>query len=788
MNPDTMKDRITRLKEAVQNIRPVVCPERALLWTDYARKRSHRKKPQVIRMAEALHHVLLNRTLSIYPDELLVGNFTSGRVGGGIYPELHGIQVLMEIGGFPERPVNPLSISKKNIRKLRRIIPFWLLRNIPAQTYASPFKAIPFLLDQFTARHYLINELGGIVHFAPDYESLIRLGAEGLSARAALHMTRPDRTPEHQAFLQAVKISAKTLSMFGVRYAELAESMAMDTPDTQRRDELLETARICRKVPGKPAETFHEALQSILLAHIAINHESIDVTICLGRMDLILYPYYLKDIEQGILTPDKARELLACFAVKLCETVPAFSKLVGRFHSGLPSFQTLVVGGVDKDGNDASNALSILFLNIMNDLRMRQPNFQARIHANAPATYLEAVYRTLAQGSNPLAVYNDDVIIPTMTDHGYSLEDARNYTPIGCVEPTCQGKSFGSTDAALFNTPMLIELALNRGRRFGSMLREGAKTQPPSTMNTMDDVFKAFETQLQYKLSKLITDLRHVETANRRFKPTPLSSMLIDGCIDQGTCSTAGGAKYNFSGIQCVGPTEAGDSLYAIEKLVFTDRVVSLKELVTHLKKNVRDPVMAARMKNLSAFGNGDAETDRWTSRVIDGFVSILNNSGLNTRGGRYVTGLYSSTSHDYFGSVTSALPSGRKKGEPFPSGLAPSNGRDRHGATALLNSMNHIDVRQCLNGVNFNMKFQKTALTGDQGRITLKALLTPYFNRGGMQVQVNVLDRKTLMEARDFPERHPGLLVRVSGYSAYFSDLSDAMKDEIIRRTEITA
>jgi formate C-acetyltransferase len=784
-NATNASERVERLKNALQNAHPSVCPERALLWTAYFKKRENRKKPVVIKMAEALRHVLLEKTITVHPGELLVGNYTSKRVGGNIYPELHGIQVLMEIGGFPKRQVNPLSISRENIRKLRKILPFWLFRNIPARTYLSPVKSVPFLLSQFFPVNYLINELGGIAHFSPDYPSLLALGTEGIAALAQKRQKDFTKGSSEWHFCQAVQFTSETIALFSERYSDLALDLSLSEKDPQRKSELLEISDICRRVPRKPAENFREALQAILLTHIAVNVESIDVTISLGRMDQYLLPYYLADMAAGRLDRFKATELIGCFAVKLCETIPVFSKLVGLFHGGLPSFQTLVVGGMDKDGNDVSNELSYLFLDTLNGLKLRQPNFQARIHRDAAPDYLSKVYETLAHGGNSLAVYNDDVIVPTMTSYGYSLEDARNYIPIGCVEPGSQGKSFASTDAVLFNVPILVELALNRGRRFGSPLRSGAKTPPLSEMASMNDVTNAFEAQLSHMLSRMVTDLRRVEEANTRLKPTPLSSLLLDGCIENAKCSTAGGARYNFSGIQCVGPADAGDALYAIEKLVFKDRTFRLEHLVRILKKNIADPVALARMKKLSAFGNGDPDADHWTAFVIDRFTATLEGLGSNTRNGRYVTGLYSSTAHVYFGSKTGALPSGRRKGESFASGLAPSNGRDRNGTTALLNSMNSLDISKCLNGVNFNIKFQKESVSGTKGTDILKALLSPYFSRGGMQAQVNVLDRNTLIEAKRHPEKFPNLLVRVSGYSAYFGDLSESMQDEIIRRTE---
>jgi pyruvate-formate lyase len=448
-----LNGRISRLRASVQESQPAVCPERALLWTEYFKQRKNRKKPVPIQMAEALRHVLLNKSIAIYPDELLIGNYTSNRVGGGIFPELHGLQVLSEIGGFPSRRVNPMSINPGNIKKLRKIIPFWLFRNIAFLSYSSPLRLIPFLRRQLHPRYYMILELGGIVHFAPDYETIIRIGSDGLAAQAEERQKQTEPNSEEWNFCEAVRISAGTLALFGERYAALAEKMALVENDPQRREELREITRICRQVPRKPARNYHEALQSVLLTHIAINHESLDVTICFGRMDQYLYEFYERDLARGIIDRDKAKELLSCFSIKLCETTPVFSRLITRFIGGLPSYQTLVVGGVDKNGKDAVNELSYIFLEIMNELRMRQPNFHARIHGGSPEKYLNAVYSALAHGGNFLAVYNDDIIVPTMVKYGYSLQDARDYAPIGCVEPTSQGRSFASTDAVVKCAP-----------------------------------------------------------------------------------------------------------------------------------------------------------------------------------------------------------------------------------------------------------------------------------------------------------------------------------------------
>jgi formate C-acetyltransferase len=303
-------------------------------------------------------------------------------------------------------------------------------------------------------------------------------------------------------------------------------------------------------------------------------------------------------------------------------------------------------------------------------------------------------------------------------------------------------------------------------------------------MRAMADVTAAYRTQLRHQLGKLKNDLQAIERAHAAFHPTPLTSMFIDGCLEKGKCSTAGGAVYNFSGIQGVGISTVGDSLYAVEKVVFADRTMSLPELVDHLKSGLADEKVRARLRRLEKFGNDHAEADQWTRLVMDDYADAMAELGNNTRGGRYNAGIYSNTTHIHFANFVGALPNGRRRGEPFASGIAPENGMDRRGPTALVNSMNRLDFTNIANGINFNIKFNALNMKDDAGRNALGSIFRVYFDRGGMQVQANTLDPKTLMEARENPSLHPHLLVRVSGYSAYFNDLSPQMKDEIIARS----
>lgn len=366
--------RIERLKHAVQSYPPGVCPERALIWTQYFRNKENRKKPVCIQIAEALRNLLLKKTIEIYPDELIVGNYASKRVGGSIYPELHGVVVMQDIFKFSKRKTNPLQISNREIIQLLKIIPFWLFRFLGFKAHDSLLETLRFILDQLKGRYYLINESGGISHLAPDYEKLVNIGTEGIIAEVNALQSGAANNPKQQHFYESVKIIAEGLAQFGARYRDLASAMAETEKYPGRKQELKEIAAVCDNVPRKGASTFREALQSIFFAQIALNLESLDNAICPGRMDFYLEPYYRQDIQNGILTREQAKELVSAFSIKMSEIIPVFSKPITNFYGGMFNGQVVTVGGTDPDGKDAVNDLSFIFLEVMDELRMRQPN------------------------------------------------------------------------------------------------------------------------------------------------------------------------------------------------------------------------------------------------------------------------------------------------------------------------------------------------------------------------------------------------------------------------------
>ncbi|MCG3165382.1 MAG: Choline trimethylamine-lyase [Bacteroidia bacterium] len=778
--------RLQKLKQEVEAAPASICSERALLITEYFKKKENHNKPVVIQKAEALAHVLKNKAVKIYPGELIVGSTTSKRKAGPVYPELHGVPVLEDLFSFKNRKLNPLQISDKEKKALLLdVVPFWLTRFM-AYKALSATELFSFVTDQLKPKFYLINETGGIGHLVPDYEALINIGMEGILIQIKESKRKLNASDEKYYFYEAMELIFQGVIDMADNYAFEAKRLAKIEKDSERKEELELIAQNLQHVPRYPATTFHEALQSIWMLHTAITLEGLDNGISFGRSDQYLYSFYKQDIKRRILTPSRAKELLGCFAIKSAEIIPVFSNSISECHGGFLSGQAMTIGGIDKNRNDVTNELSYMILELMDEVRLRQPNYHARIHPNSPQKYIDKIVSNLAKGVNSPAIFNDEVIIESLKRCGFSDDDAKEYTTLGCVELGAAGKTFGSTDAALFNLPVCLEMALNNGKLFGGIKQYGCETGNPEKFKAIDDVKIAFTRQVNFMIDKLVETLAPIETGNRKFHPTPLTSAFTQGCIEKAKDVTAGGAVYNFSGVQGVGVTDVGDSLYAIEQLIFVKKKYSLTTLIHALKTNFEgNERMQLEFLNAAKFGNDIQEADAYSVWVTNTFYNAFEHK-KNTRGGKFIAGFYSTTTHYSFGKLTGALPNGRKKGLPFSSGIAPMNGADKKGPTALLNSLSAIDYLRAHNGTNVNAKFDTATLKGEHGKEILKSLLLTYFKKGGMQIQLNVLDTEMLKDAKLHPEKYPSLIVRVSGYSAYFNDLSDAMKDEIIARSSL--
>ena len=770
-------ERFARIKRELLSTPINLCPERAYLITDFFKRYDDPQEPMMVRKAKALRHLLLHKSVRIYPDELIAGNVGSARKSAIIQPECAGVFMAEEILWMDRRKTTPFLIPwRDRLKLLCTVFPYWLTRNLSVRAFSPHFgEFLRFVVDELKPAFYLINEAGGIGHFLPNYEKMLKLGVRGYLSEMEggsgdLH--------------RAARIVTEGLVTFARRLSDEAASQAAREPDPQRAGELKEIARICAKVPNEPAETFHEALQSLWLTHLAVSLEGLPSAVSFGRIDQYLYPYYRNDLDAGRITPEAARELLLCFSAKATEHVFLLSQRTSEYHGGFLVAQAAMVGGMDAQGADATNALTWIILDAMEASGLREPNYQARVHARSPRDYLMRVADVVRKGNGMPAVFGDEAIVASFCAHGYPVEEARNYSAVGCAELGLPGKSFFSTDASLFNIPICLELALNHGRRLNRHRRVGAQTPDPLTFSGMNDVMNAFRAQLEQIVEGLVGTLQVIERGNRDYHPTPLSSLLVDGCIESGKDVTAGGALYNGSGILCVGLADTADSLAALDEVVFRRRRYTIAQVLEGLRTDfASDPKLKAELLSAPKYGNDESLPDGYAREVARMIHQTLSRY-TNTRGGAYVPGYISTTGHVGFGAQTAALPSGRKAGEPFAPSLGPSSGRDRRGPTALLNSAAHIEPELIPMGCAVTLHFDPHSLADEKGTDILAALMGGYFATGGMQMQLNVLDPTMLEDARSHPGKYPGLVVRVAGYCAYFDDLPDSTKREIIGRT----
>jgi len=771
--------RFQRIKKELLGSRVHLCPERAYLVTDFYRHHDDPSQPIVVRRAMATRYILQNKSVRIYPDELIVGNMGSYRISALMQPELSGVFMGTDIPRIDKRKTTPLLMPwKDRLRILFDVIPYWLFRNMPFKAFFPHMgRFFQYAAEQLKATFYLINEAGGIGHFLPNYEKMLKLGVKGyLESMEGCGGDLP----------KAAAIVCEGLLSYAGRVADEAARMAAAEQDPVRRAELENIAAICRRVPLNQAETFQEALQSLWLTHMAICLESINSAVSFGRMDQFLYPYYRRDLDTGRITAEKARELLLCFSAKAAEHVFLLSESVSQYHGGYLVVQAAIIGGMDRAGADATNELTYVMLDMMEESGLRDPNYQARVHGGSPETYLKRVIEVAKAGNGVPAIFSDEAAIGSLVANGIPLEEARNYAVVGCVELALPGRSFFSTDAALMNMPACLELALNRGRLFNSRKRRGAATPDPAKFTSIGDVIAAYTAQVNHMVGRLVDDIQMVERGNRNHHPTPFSSMLVDGCMESGKDVSAGGALFNSSGIQGVGLADVADSLAALDELVFRRKKYSMAQVCDALRHDFRSsPALQAELAAAPKYGNDHELPDSYAAEAAGIFYRALTRHA-NTRGGRYVSGFYSVTCHVAFGSLVGALPSGRNAKEPFAASLGASNGKDRLGVTALLNSAACIDPCHSPNGYALNLRFDPAVIEGQRGTDTVAALLRGFFEKGGMEVQFNVLDPDMLDDAYRHPGKYPGLVVRVAGYCAYFDDLPVPSKLEIIQRTRL--
>lgn len=758
---------------------------------------------QMIAQAEALAYILDNMSLTVYEHELIVGNPSSHRVGAPIHPDLGGMMMLPEIDRLDTRPQNPMSIDPEQLEELKEtIFPYWFYRSVLAMMpLYSKNRELPAQLLEGSS--FILTQFAGISHVTPDYEKVLRVGFKGIKAELlkklvevnyeiADRLKRPDTGGQTEAigdlrtrsaFYKAALKTVDAGIRYGFRWRGRLEKLAGIEKDEKRRSELLFLADMFSRIPGEPASTFYEAVQSLFIAHVMVHQESFQHGVSFGRLDQYLYPYFKQDLNSGKLSVKKAVEILGCFLGKSGELLPLFFDRATEYFSGLSSASGITLGGLKQDNRDGVNELSYLILQAYDQVRLRQPNIHVRINEDSPDDFLELSTRVLRKGGGLPAFFNDRRIIPTLENFGIRKNDAIEYSIVGCVEWGVPGKSFPAAGAVFINLALALYLALHNGLLNGK--RFGPATGEIEDLKTMDDLLQAFKLQLRNIISIAVEGNNAIERAHACHRPTPLLSAIVDGCIASGEEVNNGGAVYNSTGCQGVGFADVVDSLIAVDDVVFREKRMTLKEFADKIDDDFKtDPQLLNHIINkLPKFGLNKKRAG-YFAEVISGLFADEVFRMTNPRGGKYAAGFWSMTTHQGFGARTPTLPSGRLKGVPLSNGASPANGRDRHGPTAALADASFLKSDLIANGYALNMKLNTINMPDPKSEKLLKWLIKGYFNNGGMQVQFNIVDPETLLNARDHPEKYPDLVVRVSGYSAYFNDLTDSMKNELIARS----
>ncbi|WP_419041862.1 glycyl radical protein [Eisenbergiella tayi] len=832
-DPTAKSERISRLVENLYRKMPEIEPDRAVLLTESYRETEG--EPIIMRRAKAFAHILAHIPITIREEELVVGSSTLAPRGCQTFPEFSYEWLEAEFDTIEKRSADPFYISEDTKKKLREVHKYWKGKTTSelALSYMAPEAAAAIEHNIFTPGNYFYN---GVGHVTVQYEKVLEIGLEGIIREAARELAAcnvgdGDYARKH-CFLEAVIMSCAAVIGYAGRYAALAKQEAEACTDKKRKEELLQIASVCERVPARGAHSFHEACQSFWFIQQLLQMESSGHSISPGRFDQYMYPYYQKDMAEGKITRDEAQELVDCIWVKLNDLNKARDAASAEGFAGYSLFQNLIVGGQNENGEDVTNDLSFLCIWASAHVFLPQPSLSVRVWNCTPHELLVEAAKLTRTGIGLPAYYNDEVIIPSLMNRGLTLEDARTYNIIGCVEPQKAGKTEGWHDAAFFNMCRPLELVFSNGKDKGEQV--GLATGPVEQMGTFEEFYDAYIKQMEYCISLLVNADNAIDTAHADRCPLPFLSSMVDDCMKRGKTVQEGGAVYNFTGPQGFGIANVADSLYAVKKLVFEEKKVTLseykkalalnfgkgfdsitvqemtEEIIKELAKAGQQPSQAqiagivkgimnteipdkdrelcekllAMIDEIPKYGNDIEEVDSFAREVAYTYTKPLQNY-RNPRGGIFQAGLYPVSANVPLGAQTGATPDGRLAHTPVADGVSPTAGRDIHGPTATANSVSKLDHGIASNGTLLNQKFHPSALSGDEGLNNFVALIRSYFDQKGSHMQFNVVDRNTLLDAQKYPEKYQHLVVRVAGYSALFTTLSRSLQDDIIRRTE---
>ena len=737
--------------------------------------------PVALKRAKALARALEEMPISIESEELIVGNRTPDVRGGVVFPEA-GIRWLdEEIETLPTRGQDTFQVRQQDIRDFRStILPYWRGRTLEDAVYSQYGPAIKDM-EKVVKINQKDHAQG---HICPHVKKWLHYGPVGLLEQAR---TKPAGVREEQEdFYQGVCLVLEGAICFMKRYADLARQRAQTESNEASSWNLRQVADVCHRLAEGPPGSFHEALQSVWFLFVILHMESNASSFSPGRMDQYLYPYYERDMRQGRLTDQTALELIELLWIKFNQIVYMRHAHSARYFAGFPIGFNVAVGGQTAEGQDATNALSYLFLKAQEHIGLPQPNLSARLHRDSPDDFVDACTRVIGLGSGMPQIFNDESIIPALTSQGIGHEDAMDYAVVGCVELTTQGNNLGWSDAAMFNLVKALELTLNNGRCMLTNRRMGLETGHLTDYESFADLEQAYGRQIRFFVERMMQACEWIEEKHQEHLPTPFLSAVVDDCLDRGLDVTTGGAHYNLSGIQAIQVANVADSLAVLKQLVYEQQRVSRDELLAACRANFsgHEILQQICLHQVPKYGNDTEWVDQLGAQWLTYFADQLT-AYSNYRGGPYHMGLYTVSAHVPMGQNVAATPDGRLSGSPLADGgMSPMYGRDRLGPTAVLRSVARAPLTRASNGTLLNMKFLPVFFQTLRGQKQFSALLKAFVRLGIHHVQFNVLRREDLLAARRNPEAYRGLTVRVAGYTAYFTELAEDLQDEIIART----
>ncbi|MFO8049581.1 MAG: pyruvate formate lyase family protein [Desulfosudaceae bacterium] len=798
-------DDFPRLKDFLAihlKTRAAICPERPLLLTRWYRENGFETGPNgaalgpELRQAGAFKYLMENRQPIIRSNDLIAGTTTTKEVGVVIYPDAHGTMIWGELLTAPFRPLNPYDVDPDTVEILHhQVFPFWLNRNFREWVRQNKNYPLCQKIDERFAAYFLWKTVA-LSHTILDYPRVLARGTSGIMAEIDQELSKtPESDQQKKDTLAAMKISLAGINAYAANLSGQAAREAGQTDDPVRKKELEHLADICGRVPANPCATLDEAVNAMWIIWVGVHMENTNAGFSLGRLDQWLQPYFEADLAARETKAERqeyirhALELIGCFYLRCTDHLPLVPDIGNYLFGGSSSDQAITLGGVTPDGEDAVNDMTYIFLKVTEMLCVRDPNVNARYnHLKNSDTYLKRLSEVNLNTTATPSIHGDEAVMASLADFNYPPEHLRDWSATGCVEPTLSGRHIGHTNCMMFNMVAALEMALNNGHHPLMRWDLGPATGDPAAgdLDDFEAFFKAFATQLEFLADQSCRYNNLLGEAHQALRPTPYISALIEGPLQKGRDVTKGGAVYNSSGTACIGLADITDSLLVIKKLVLEEKKVTFAELHQAVRTGFADrPDLAAMVKSkVALFGSGDDQAlelaDRVTRLARDIFWERA-----NYRGGRYTAGFWSMSNHVAFGTLTGALPSGRMAGKAFTPGLTP----EAHASTSILDNIRDVSrltPTNMNNNIAFNVKIVPSAADDHEKTVdTIYSYVKTYCDLGGMQMQFNVVSSETLRDARDNPENYQNLLVRISGYNAYFVTLNRDMQQELIERAE---